>query len=708
MEQLTQNLKSGVMEILEVPFPALTSGSVLVRNHFSMISAGTEGKTVKDARLGLIGKARSRKAEVKKVIDAARTYGLKDTYRMVMNKLDAPSALGYSCAGEVIAVAEDVVDFRIGDWVACGGSGAVHAEIVAVPVNLCVKVPKRIPLEYAAFTTLGAIALQGIRQADLRLGENAVVIGLGLLGQLTLQMLEASGVSAIGIDLDPRMVELARKNGNKNCFQRNREDLEAEIYRLTNGYGCDAVIITAATSSTDPVDLAGELARKKGKVIIVGNVPTGFSRANYFKKELDLRMSSSYGPGRYDPEYEEKGLDYPYAYVRWTENRNMQAFVELLEKGSLRMEGLLTHRFAFRQAADAYQMILDKTDPFAGIVLHYDISKEIADVPLQLKSYTYNGSGPVVGLIGAGSFGQNFLLPSLKGKAELAGVVTARPNNARNIASKYGFSWCSGDAGEIFASKDINTVFVVTRHDSHAEYVLKALNSDKNIFVEKPLCLNENELQQIKELYLKKQVRLMVGFNRRFAPLTASLQQFIAPGQPMAIHYRINAGAIPAGHWIHDPATGGGRVIGELCHFIDYCLYVSGSELQSLSAIALKDPDGRRDTVSVQLEFENGSTAQLSYFSNGNKLLPKEYIEIFSQGKVAVIKDFQELELYGKALKKISTRQDKGHAQEISSFLNAVKNGEPSPISFKDIYTVTLAGFKVLESIAANGVRIPL
>lgn len=377
MQQLTQNLKDGTMQLLEVPFPALTSGTVLVRNHFSLISAGTEGKSVKDARLGYIAKARARKEEVKKVLQAVKTFGLKDTYRMVMNRLDAPSALGYSCAGEVIAVASDVRDFQVGDRVACGGSTANHAEVVMVPVNLCVKLDPNVSLEQAAYTTVGSIALQGIRQADLRLGENCVVIGLGLLGQITIQLLRAAGVRTIGIDIDERMVRLAETMGCDLALSRRLEQLEDIVANFTGGHGTDAVIITAGTDSTDPVDLAGALCRKKGRVVVVGAVPTGFKRPNYFKKELELRMSCSYGPGRYDPEYEEQGLDYPYAWVRWTENRNMMAFVELLRSRRIDLEPLTTHRFDFNEAKNAYQLILDRAEPFVGVLLRYDTSRPL-------------------------------------------------------------------------------------------------------------------------------------------------------------------------------------------------------------------------------------------------------------------------------------------------------------------------------------------
>ncbi|MBK7852330.1 MAG: bi-domain-containing oxidoreductase [Bacteroidetes bacterium] len=707
MEQLTQNLKDGEMKILEVPFPALPGGCILVRNHYSLISAGTEGKTVKDARLGYIGKARARRDEVKKVIDTAKTLGILNTYRMVMNKLDAPSPLGYSCAGEVIAVASDVSDFSIGDRVACGGNGAIHAEVVAVPVNLCVKLDPSVPMEHAAFTTLGAIALQGIRQADLRLGENCVVIGLGLLGQLTIQMLQAAGVRTMGIDIDSRMVKLATDNGCDLAIERGRADLEQQILHFTNGQGTDAVIIVAGTDSTDPVDLAGSLCRKKGKVIVVGAVPTGFKRPNYFKKELDLRMSCSYGPGRYDPEYEEQGLDYPYAYVRWTENRNMQAFVELLRTGKLNLKSLLTHTYNFQDATKAYQLILEKQQPFIGIVLKYDSDKELK-TSVHLREHKADPASPAIGLIGAGGFGQNFLLPAMKGKGQFVSVATARPHNARNIADKYGFASCTGNADEVVSNPAINTVFIATRHDSHAEYVLKALSQKKNVFVEKPLCLREEELEGIRKAYADSGSLLMVGFNRRFAPFVTKIREQFREGVPVAINYRINAGIVPADHWIHDPAIGGGRIIGEVCHFIDLCMFIARSPITTLSARWMEDAAGLHDTVTIGLSFANGSTANISYFSNGNKLVSKEYLEVFGSGMVAILDDFKTLSLAGKSMSKSSGNQDKGHQAEVAAFLAAVQNGKESPISADDLFMSTLATFKVLESAAQNGKEITI
>lgn len=706
MEQLTQNLKDGAMQLLEVPFPALSKGCVLVRNHYSLISPGTEGKTVKDARLSYIGKARARKDEVKKVIDAAKTFGIMNTYRMVMNKLDAPSSLGYSTAGEVISVADDVKDFKIGDKVACGGASAVHAEVVAVPVNLCVKLNDNTPLEYACFTTLGSIAMQGIRQADVRLGESAVIIGLGLLGQLTVQILQAAGVKTIGIDVDPRMVALARENNIDLAIERSREDVEQQVLNFTDGYGADTVIITAGTDSTDPIDLAGILCRKKGKVIVVGAVPTGFKRPNYFKKELELRMSCSYGPGRYDAEYEDEGIDYPYAYVRWTENRNMKSFADLISSGKLNFKKLLSHTFEFANAPAAYDLILNKTEPFVGMILKYNVSKELKSDVYRNKNI-FPKNEPNIGLIGAGSFGQNFLLPAMKGHGNFVGVATARPNNARNIADKFGFSVCTGNASELFSNQQINTIFIATRHDTHAQYVMDAMKSGKNVFVEKPLCLTENELEEIKKMY-DGSSRVMVGFNRRFAPFIQQIKKHFTDDQPKAINYRINAGVIPSDHWVHDARIGGGRIIGEACHFVDLCMFLASSPITSVSANALEDSHHQNDTVSISLSFANGSVASISYFSNGNKNISKEYLEVFGNGMVAVMDDFKTLNIFGKSESKFKDNQNKGHNAEVAAWLESIRTGTEAPISFNDIYLSTKATFKVLQSVAERGNKIAL
>lgn len=695
------------MKILEVPYPMLGKGCVLVRNHYSIISAGTEGKTVKDARLGYVGKAMARKDEVKKVINTAKTIGLMDTYKLMMNKLDAPSALGYSCAGEVIAVADDVSEFKIGDKVACAGAGAVHAEIVAVAKNLCVKLEDGVALNEAAFTTLGAIALQGIRQADLRLGESCAVIGLGLIGQLTMQMLNAAGIKSIGIDIDKNMVKLAQELGASHAIERNTEGIENSIRELTKGYGVDAVIITAATSSTDPVDFAGELCRVKGKVVIVGSVPTGFKRVGYYKKELELKMSCSYGPGRYDRNYEENGVDYPYGYVRWTENRNMQAFADLLAEKKINIAKLISHTFDFKEAPKAYQLIVDKTEAFTGVLLKYDTDKKIS-ATVQLKNTKAVAGKVAIGFIGAGSFAGNVLLPALKDDCSFVGIATNRPNNARNIADKYGFNYCTGNVSELMEDATINTIFIATRHDSHAGYVMDALKHNKNVFTEKPLCLHEAELEEIKDLYQKSKSVVMLGFNRRFSPQIIKAKAFFDKlNVPLSINYRINAGTIAADHWVHDKNVGGGRIIGEVCHFIDLLTFITGSKVKSLSANAMQDAKHLTDTLVINFQFENGSIGTISYFSNGNKNLDKEYLEIFGAGQVIVIDDFKDMLTYGNSKKTDSlSKQDKGHKHEVAVFLEAIEKGKESPVAFDEIYHSMFCTFKVEESIAMGGKQI--
>jgi polar amino acid transport system substrate-binding protein len=698
MEQLTQNLKDGYMQLLEVPFPALGNGQVMVRNYYSVISAGTEGKTVKDARLGYIGKAKSRQEEVKKVITAAKTHGVMKTYKMVMNKLESPSPLGYSCAGEVIGVADDIKHLKVGDFVACGGLTANHSEVIVVPKNLCVKVSDPKVIKSTAFTTVGAIAMQGVRQAGLSLGENCVVIGLGLVGQLTVQLLNAAGVKTIGLDIDESQVELARRNGLKHAYNSTETGVENVIEQLTNGFGTDAVIITAGTSSLEPINFAGVVARKKGKVIIVGSVPTGFNRKNYYVKELDLRMSSSYGPGRNDKDYEQKGNDYPIGYVRWTENRNMQSFVELIEAGKIDVETLITHHFAFKDAKEAYQLILDRTEQFCGIVLEYDTTKELQR-NIQINKKKYSANDVNLGFIGAGSFAQNFLLPNLSGQ-NLINVATARATTARNVADKFGFDNCTGDADSIIKDEKINTIFIATPHNLHANYVVKALQANKNVFVEKPLSLTKEELEEIKTAESKSSGQVMVGFNRRFAPQIIALKEHLNNDLPKAINYRINAGKLPSNHWTQDPKVGGGRIIGEACHFIDLCSFIAGSSIAKVSANALRDANNLLDTVSISLAFENGSVASISYFSNGSKKLNKEYLEVFCGEQTIVVDDFKTMDVLGAGKKTVkNTSQDKGHAKEVELFIDAIKNGKQLPISFQDCYNSTKATFEVLDKI---------
>jgi len=703
MHQLTQQLKSGDMEIMEVPFPLMGSGQLLVRNHYSVISAGTEGKNVADARKGYIAKAKSRQKELKMVIDSIKSEGLKKTYGVVMTKLEAPSPLGYSCAGEVIAVGSDVKDIVVGDYVACGGAGAYHSEIVSVYRNLCVKLPKEIALDQAAFTTIASIAIQGIRQADLRFGENCTIIGLGLIGLLTTKILSAAGIKAIGIDIDPQKVEKARSIGCDFAYERNLNGLVHTVFNQTAGHGTDAVIITAGTNSLDPVELAGELCRKKGKVVIVGAVPTGFSRANYYKKELDLRMSSSYGPGRYDLDYEEKGIDYPVGYVRFTENRNMQSFVDMLSSGKIDISDLISHRFKLEEAKSAYDMILAHQEPTIGLVLEYDITSELKR-SVKLKDLSPVNSPLNISFIGAGNFAQNAILPRINGKCALRGIVTNEGNMTKYIAEKYGFSFCADDPAKIFEDEGTGTVFIVTRHNTHAMYATAALKAGKNVIVEKPMAMSMEELQQVKQAHEVAKGQLMLGFNRRFSPLTQTMQKMLPVGLPRAINIRINAGVVPADHWVHDPAVGGGRIIGEACHFIDLATHIASSKATTVQAIAMRQDPNLGDTVTINLSFENGSIANISYFSNGNKNVPKERIEVFCGTSCYLIDDFTLLSVTsekGEQKFKLKT-QDKGHSKQFDLVLDALKNGKPFPITFDDVYHSSLLTLLALESMAAS------
>lgn len=703
MQQLTQQLKSGKMEILEVPFPALNKGTIMVRNHFSVISSGTEGKTVTDARKGYIAKAKSRQKEVKQVIDMVKSNGLLPTYKLVMNKLEAPAQLGYSTAGEVIAVGEGVTNFKVGDWVACGGSGACHADVVAVPVNLAVQVPKSVDIKQAAFSTIASIAIQGIRQANLRMGENCLIIGMGIIGQITYKILEASGMKPIGVDVSEGQVKQSKEAGLTHVYNRNQEGVDDIILSFTKGQGADAIIITAGTSSLDPVEFAGAMARKKAKVVIVGAVPTGFSRANYYKKELDLRMSSSYGPGRSDLNYEEKGIDYPIGYVRWTENRNMQSFIDLLESKKLDISNLISHTFTLEESPLAYDMILSREEPFAGVVIQYDQDIE-PKKSIVLKNNNYAPTEPNVGFIGAGSFAQGSLLPNMKGFCNFVGVVTGHGNTAKYVGDKYGFNYLAASSDEIHNDANINTVFITTRHNLHAENVLKALQMNKNIFVEKPLAMNEAELIEIKNAFEQaKNVKLMVGFNRRFAPSVIDLKKVFLKEQRKSILIRVNSGVMPLDHWVNDAEVGGGRIIGEGCHFIDLAMFLADSPIVSVSADYMNDPNNLNNTVSINLKMKNGSIASVNYFANGNKEVPKEYIEVFSGGTVAQIDDFKSLKIFGKRSKKDKYKgMDKGHATGVQSFLKSIKEGSPCPIPFEESYLSMLATFKVNQSLLEN------
>lgn len=702
MLQLTQKLNNGEMLVQDVPAPQLGKGMILIRNHYSLISAGTESSTVKAARKSLLGKAQERPQQVKQVLDSLAQQGPLQTYRAVTKKLEAYSPLGYSCAGQVIGVADDVTEFSIGDYVAAAGVGyAIHAEIVAIPKNLVIKLENDSRLKDASYNTLGAIAMQGIRQADLRLGETCAVIGLGLLGQLTCLMLKASGVRVIGIDVNVSAVEIARKYCTDIALTRNTSGIEDQINQFTNGLGVDTVIIAAATESLDPVNFSGSIARKKGKVIILGAVPTGFERdPHWYRKELELKMSCSYGPGRYDLNYEEKGIDYPAAYVRWTEKRNMEAFQQLISDRVINIEYLTTHVVNFQKAPDAYDMILNKTEPYLGVVLKYNIEKT-TEIHQKIEIQNPKPTAKVnIAFIGAGSYAQGNLLPNIPKNNTISrkGILTNTGATSKRVAERFGFEFCTSDEKDILNNENINTIFIATRHDSHAEFVLKSIKNNKNVFVEKPICLTADELEQITNAYDGTQ-QIMVGFNRRFSSLSNMLKKQIGSGS-MSMNYRINAGKIPSDTWIQDMTIGGGRIIGEVCHFIDYLTWLNGSLPTKVYATALPDADNNNDTLNIQLNFVNGSIGVVSYYANGPKSLPKEHIEVYHAGTAGVLTNFKSLEIFGKKITKKSLyNQDKGQKQMVDLFMDSINNGTPTPISFKEITAVTKACFAVIKSL---------
>lgn len=713
MRQLTQKLKDGRLEVIEVPTPVVSKGMLLVRNVYSVISAGTEGSTVRAARKSLIGKAKDRPQQAKQMLDLLKQAGPVQAYRTLMKKLDSYSPLGYSCSGIVIGLGKGVSNFSIGDKVACAGGSANHSEIVAVPQNLCVKLLPDADLKKAAYNTLGAIALQGIRQADLRLGESCAVIGLGLLGQITCLLLRAGGNKVIGIDINPEMVRLTKAHAADFAALRSEAGLAERIEELTGGIGVDAVIITAATETTDPVNFAGRILKQKGRVIVVGNVPTGFDREPYYyKKELDLRMSCSYGPGRYDPVYEEKRADYPSAYVRWTERRNMEAFQDLIYSKKVDIGYLTTHMFKLEEAAKAYDLILDSSEPHLGIVIQYDDAPAFTGkVSIREKEPTSKPGEVGIAFIGAGSYAMSHLLPNIpkEGWIKKRGVMTVSGLSSRSVAEKFQFEYCTSSENEILQNDAVNTIFIATRHNTHAEYVLKALGHGKKVFVEKPLCLNTDELKAITDTYYSERSTppmLMVGFNRRFSPLVEFIKEKIDAG-PMSMVYRVNAGAIPPDSWIQDKEIGGGRIIGEVCHFIDLLTFINGSLPEKVQAFSIPDTRGMMDTVSINIKFFNGSIGTVAYFANGPKNLPKEYIEIYRAGATAILKDFKEVEFISQSKKTIKKLifQDKGQGAMVRRFLEAVKNGDNSPISFEEISAVTLASFRAVESLHSGLVK---
>jgi len=723
MKQVLQHARTGEVTVEEVPAPQLLPGCVLVRIAASVVSAGTERASAEFARKSLLQKAKARPDLVREVISKVQRDGLFSAVQAVRSRLDQPQSPGYSSAGTVIAVGDGVTDIQPGDRVACAGAGfAVHAEIVCIPRLLVARIPVRDPIaegevafDEAAFATLGAVALHGIRTAEAKLGDTVAVIGLGLLGQLTIQLLKAAGCQVLGVDIDSSRASLARQMG-ANAVANSASAFRDLCLEASHGCGVDSVLITAETSSSDPVNLAGAVARDRAIVVAVGTVGMEIERKAFYEKELDFRLSRSYGPGRYDSAYEQKGRDYPIGYVRWTETRNMEAFVRLLADRKLNLSPLITHRFPIGRAQSAYDLITGRShEAFLGVVIQYGDSGDNAQtlrlvreaaIPVLSKS---SPSGLTVGLLGAGGFASSTLIPAMKASSNtsLIAVCAATGSHAQHAGSKFGFRSCTTDQTQLVTDPGINTVVVATRHHLHANQVLSALAAGKNVFCEKPLCLSEGELQSIVSGYLEIATAprpvLMVGFNRRFAPMTAQMKSFLAQvSEPLALHYRINAGYLPPDHWVNDREQGGGRILGEVCHFIDLLMFLAGSpvvevETRALSATARYSSDN----VLIALRFANGSDGAISYLANGDRSFSKERIEVFGGGSTAVLEDFRRLDLVRNGRKQTSRsrwRQDKGHQAEWAAFADSVRLRTKPPIPFEDLVGSTLATLRADES----------
>lgn len=724
MKQVLQNFKTGELKVEEVPAPIIRPGFVLVRNHYSLISTGTEGGTFKLGQMSLLGKARARPEQVKKVMKVVRTEGVMTAYQAAMRSLDMPVAFGYCCAGEVIEVGSGIDDLRLADLVACGGAGyANHAEVVAVPRNLCVQIPQGVDLRYASFTTLGSIAMQSVRVADVRLGENVVVIGLGLVGLITAQLLNAAGCKVFGIDVNPGRVQFALKHHFcRDAATRDAGNLQALVTSFSGGYGADAVIITAATPNNDPIILAGELARYKAKVIVVGRTEMTAPRETYLFKELELRTSLAYGPGTGDPTYEEQGHDYPIGYVRWTENRNMAAFLDLLATDKLQLEPLVTHQFEIEQAAEAFALVTGQTpEPSIAVVLSYPKLQKPEAAPERIKLHSTNGSYVKqpssvvrVGVIGAGSHAINAIIPTLTNLSDiqLTGIASATGVRAKALGSKYNFAYCTADAQDILNDPQTDCVFILSRHDTHVSLTVAALEAGKHVFVEKPLAMTETELKQVFQAQRKTGLNVVVGFNRRYAALAKKLKFFFANRvQPISVTYRANVGYRPPQHWLHDPQQGGGVIIGEACHFIDFCHWLIGAPPTQVAAFMLNGADQgviNQDNVHLTLAFADGSLATVTYLSVGDASFSRERIEVVGEGGLGILEDFRSLLFARNGLKRGKRNwitQDKGFAGEIGEFIDLVRNHQPYPIPFEEYVLSTLATLEFLNAIQFNQLR---
>ena len=708
MKQLLQNIKNGNTIVEDVPVPAPREGMALVKVSASLVSAGTERMVVEFAEKNLVGKARSRPDLVKQVLEKAKRDGVIPTMQAAFNRLDQPMALGYSTAGTIVALGKNMQGFKVGQRVACAGGGyATHAEYNVIPRNLLTPLPKNVDFETAAFTTLGAIALHGFRLAEPQLSENVAVIGLGLLGLLTIQLAAAAGCNVMGIDIDPKRIKLAAALG---LAAVTRPEAESAAQAFTSNRGFDSIIICADTPANDPVELAGIIARDRAKIVATGAVGLNIPRKIYYEKELAFINSRSYGPGRYDSNYEENGNDYPIGYIRWTEGRNFQAVVDLMSSQKLKVENLISHRFPIEEGEKAYEVITGKKkEPFLGVLLTYGEKEEVKSRKIEFSSPVLRPQSSVkLGVLGAGLYANATLLPVIKNNKdfELVGIASSGGLHAQHSGKKFGFQYATSAEDEIINDPNINTVAILTRHDSHTDLVVRALKAGKHVFVEKPLAINNTQLLAIsKQLKAKSQSMLTVGFNRRFSPLAQILSLSLSTRhEPLHAHYRINAGYIPLNHWTQNPEQGGGRIIGEACHFIDLITGLVGTPPVSVSAHALPNAGKyREDSVSMTFTFPDGSIGIVDYLANGDKSFPKERLEVFCEGMVAVLDDYVSLTTIKDGKKNVqSGAQDKGWKNEMTAFAKAIRKGTEPPIPYEHLIGVTKSTFAAVESIRSK------
>lgn len=704
MMQVLQDLRSGSTFVENVPMPVTSAASLGVAASVSLISAGTERMLVDFARGSLLSKARQQPDKVKEALQKIRTDGLQPTIEAIRSKLEQPLALGYSHVGRIVEVGSGVAGFEIGQRVVSNGK---HAEFVVVPHTLCAGIPDAVSDESAAFTVVGAVALQGVRLAQPTLGECFVVIGLGLVGLMAVQMLRANGCRVLGIDRDRGRVELARRFGAEAVD--SDEDPVAAAAAFSGGRGVDGVLLAAATQSSEPVSQAAQMCRKRGRIVLVGVTGLTLRRADFYEKELSFQVSCSYGPGRYDPEYEDKGQDYPLGFVRWTVQRNFEAVLELMARGALDVGPLITHRFPVRDAPQAYD-VLGSREKSLGILITYGRSagpaaRKVTLAPSARDDRVPSASAAVTGFLGAGNYAGRVLMKAFQdAQASFHTVVSANGVSAAYYGRKFGFANIATTPQTIFDDAAIDTVCIATRHDSHARYVCEAIRAGKNVFVEKPLCISTEELDAIAQAIAAAQAAgqrpaLMVGFNRRFAPLVVRAKSLLAKApEPKSIVMTINAGALPATHWTQDPQVGGGRLVGEACHFIDLSRHLVGAPISGIEVASLRPPGGQAcpDSAVITLHFADGSIAAINYFANGHKGLAKERFEIFCGGRVLLLDNFRKLTGYGWRgfASARAWKQDKGQTDCVAAFVQALKAGKPAPIPLDEIVEVSRAAIE--------------